>query len=89
MAASAATGTHAHAANTQREARSPSRTAAVIFPDRRSVGMSRMLLAISSATDSRPSADALAHSHHGAWRTCVQEVPTHAINPKKTKTMSP
>ena len=47
-----------------------------------------MLLAISSATDSRPSADALAHSHHGAWRTCVQEVPTHAINPKKTKTMS-
>ena len=47
-----------------------------------------MLLAISSATESSPSADALIHSHHGADCTCVHAVPTHARRPKNTKTIS-
>ena len=47
-----------------------------------------MLFAISNATDRRPNADALIHSHHGAACTCVHVVPTHANKPKNTNTIN-
>ena len=81
-------GANRHREKRIREARCPKRTATVIFPVALSVGMSRMLLTMSIATDIRPKHEAMSHSHQGAEGICVHVVPTVAISPKKTKTKS-
>src|SRR6185503_16370646 len=65
---------------------SPRRTASVILPDCLSVGMSRRLLATSTADDSEPIATASANptqSTPSAWVYCV---PSTATRPKNTNT---
>src|SRR5699024_8216397 len=82
----AATATVSMIGYDQRAAVSPRRTAKVSLPASMSVGMSRTLLAMSRAVETKPAPTAPAQDGPETSPVCVYVVPNTATKPKNTKT---